>query len=400
MKRRSVVEDDESIDSDEIPDVSDSDGDNSGSEEEQNYFAEDATEKKNRIIKDYISQLKDELPDDEAVNEKLTSEYEERAGTRFSAINVEVNEPIRYRAHRGRPTAIAVANNFVFSASKDGSIVKVFLNPRKHLDISVSSDSPILCLAYNESKSILASGDDKGIINIWDAENGGMISELKGHKQLVTSLAFQPKSELLFSCSYDATVRIWNTETGQCLNTLYGHEMHAMGIDFCGSPVTCGTDRTIRVWKHEEDKQFVFHGGGVRESIDCISLFNNTLCVSGSQDGHICLWNLTKKRPLFSLRNAHGEGRWITSVAALRYRKLFASGSNDGFIRFWIITDGNRIQKSHEVPLVGYVNDMQFSEDGGFLAVQISQEQRLGRWLPAIKEARQGVYIIKINKIE
>jgi ribosomal RNA-processing protein 9 len=175
--------------------------------------------------------------------------------------------------------------------------------------------------------------------------------------------------------------------------------MDTTAIDFCGVAVSVGSDRTVRVWKYEEEKQLVFHGGGLRASIDCVSLFNDRFCVTGSQDARICLWDLTKKRPVQILRDPHGEGNWVASVAAFRYRMMFATGSNNGEIRFWEVGSDNKIVLRHTVELKGYVNDLHFSDDGKFLAAQVSQEQRFGKWLPAIQEARQGVYIIEIEEV-
>jgi ribosomal RNA-processing protein 9 len=221
---------------------------------------------------------------------------------------------------------------------------------------------------------------------------------MKGHKGAVTGLAINVNESELFSCSYDGTVCVWDMDTGNCLSTLFGHEMEVLSIDICGYAVTCGSDRTVRLWKYEEEKQFVFHGGGIRQPIDCVSLFNKRFCVTGSQDGRICLWDLTKKKPVHSIRDGHGPGNWISAIATLRFRKLFASGSNDGFVRIWSVTEQNKISLLYSVEIEGFVNDLRFSGDDGILVVQISQEQRLGRWLSPIQIARQGVYIIHITE--
>ncbi|VDK32544.1 unnamed protein product, partial [Anisakis simplex] len=54
----------------------------------------------------------------------------------------------------------------------------------------------------------------------------------------------------------------------------------------------------------------------------------------------VCVWSVAKKKPVCIERKAHGVGEdqqpnWIVSVAARRYTDLIASGSCDGFVRFW-----------------------------------------------------------------
>ena len=60
-------------------------------------------------------------------------------------------------------------------------------------------------------------------------------------------------------------------------------------------------------------------------------MFNNNYCVTGSQDGILCFWDLSKKKPVSFVKNAYGEGNWITAVSTLRFRKFFATGSYNGF---------------------------------------------------------------------
>ena len=337
MKRKQI--EDESIDSDEIPDVSESDS--ASEEQKEDFFTETPEEKKLRLTKEYIANLEKEGKEGDEIDDKIKNDYEEEIGKRFDPISFtqpDDNSIERFRAHEmGRPTAIALGKNCVYSAAKDGSIVKVHLGgeQRKKTVIAPSSGVSVFCIAYDMVNGILASGDVNGNIALWDGENGGMLTQFDDvrfkHKKAVTGLAFQSKMKQLFSCSYDCTVKVWDCETGGCLSTLYGHEMEPLSIDFCGVTVTSGADRTLRMWKYEEEKQFVYNGGGIKASIDCVSMFNNNYCVTGSQDGILCFWDLSKKKPVSFVKNAYGEGNWITAVSTLRFRKFFATGSYNGF---------------------------------------------------------------------
>ncbi|KAH0789196.1 U3 small nucleolar RNA-interacting protein 2 isoform X2 [Histomonas meleagridis] len=397
MKRKQVV--DEEIDSDEIPDVSDEEPQES---EVEDFFTETPEDKKIRLANEYLENLKKNAPETEDIDERLSNDYEEEIGKRFDPIFYsKTTELQRFRAHdRGRPTCLAIGPGCVFSGAKDGSIVRVNLEPRKKIDIAPPSRVQILCIAYNSKTSQVASGDSSGIISLWDSENGGIVLEMKGHRGGVTGIAFQTKNNQLFSCSYDGTIKVWDCENGNCLSTLFGHQLEPMAIDFCGVAVSCGADRTVRMWKFEEEKQFVYHGTTIKASIDCVSMVNSKYSVSGSQDGNINLWDMSKKKPIATVTNAHGKGYWITAICALRFRKVFASGSYNGTVKFWYITNDNKIEPAFEVQLIGFINDIRFSEKGDFVAVQVSQEMRYGKWIPSIQEARQGVYIIGLTEIK
>ncbi|CAL5432739.1 unnamed protein product [Camellia sinensis] len=89
---------------------------------------------------------------------------------------------------------------------------------------------PILVLAFNKFGSMLAAtGDDEGIklINTMD---GSIARVLKGHKGLVTGLAFDPKSKYFGSLDSVGTIYIgtpiWNSIThSQSLSDL-GEDSH------------------------------------------------------------------------------------------------------------------------------------------------------------------------------
>ncbi len=73
---------------------------------------------------------------------------------------------------------------------------------------------------------MIATGNDAGVIEIWNARTGTRDKELLGHNGLVTDLAWQTDGRLI-STSWDYTIRIWNPEAGQQLDTLRGHS-HAV----------------------------------------------------------------------------------------------------------------------------------------------------------------------------
>ena len=400
MRRRNNEIEDEEIDSDEIPDVNDSDSTN---DESDNFFAPESVDeiklRKAEEHRKYI--LAHQVSDEEDIEEILIKESEEKAGTRFDEIHIEISKkfpnPERFRAHDGFPTCIVIGPNqdYIFSASKDCKIIQVSITGQRKKNIIGTASKPIISLAYNPVRKLLAAGSEDNLITIYDIEGIAPPLLLKGHRGPVTGLAFNNRGIELFSCSKDMNVRVWDVTNGNILATLYGHQEEVLGIDYCNVLVTCGADRSIRLWKYLEEKQLLFQSSSIRSPIECISLFNNKMCVTGSQDGKLCLWDLSRKKPLCVVKNAHGAGNWISAVAAMRFRKLFASGSCDGFVRFWEVHD-NKIFEVFKVELSGYVNDLKFSEKGDFIAVQLSHEQKLGRWLPPI-HSKQGVYIIRFD---
>ena len=131
------------------------------------------------------------------------------------------------------------------------------------------------------------------------------------------------------------------------------------------------------------------------DSIDCACMLNEEHFVSGTNDGHLAVWHINKKKPLTTVKNAHAG--WICSVATLKNTDLIASGSNDGFVRIWaLVTAKNTLVERARIPVDGFVNSLEFAADGKTLIAGIGQEHKLGRW-SVNKKAKNSIVVIKLD---
>lgn len=296
-------------------------------------------------------------------------------------------------------------DKFVFSASKDCSIIKwnietglkegKILGCHKASEGSKGHKGHVLCLAVTSDGKFLASGGRDKIIHIWDPDSLQHVHTFKGHKDAVSGLAFRRGTHQLFSCSHDRTAKIWNLDEMAYVETLFGHEDGVTAIDSLTRDRAVsagGRDRSLRVWKVVEESQLVFNAPGNIGSLDCVQLINNEHMVSGADNSSLSLWSVSKKKPLCTIPNAHSkpdgnsddsipDESWITSIASLRSTDLLASGSCDSCIKLWECGDGFRsLKQLFSVSMVGFVNALAFSNDGNNLIAGIGQEHRLGRW--------------------
>lgn len=127
-------------------------------------------------------------------------------------------------------------------------------------------------------------------------------------------------------------------------------------------------------------------------------MLNEEHFVSGSNDGHLAVWHINKKKPLLTVKNAHNG--WICSLAALKNTDLIASGSNDGFVRLWAYNNKSTppaLVERARVAVDGYVNSLQFAgADARTLIAGVGQEHKLGRW-SVNKKAKNCALIIKLE---
>lgn len=398
---------------------------------------------------------------------------------------------LRCKGHRFSVTSATVSEklDWLFTAGKEGHIIKWNLKTGKKiatfykkrpdtkgkgkqkanpLDIEGHSDE-VLALAVSSDGQYLVSGGKDRKICIWDPEKDQWVKNFGGHKDLISSLAFRKGTKQLYSGSFDRTVKLYDLAAMGYVETLFGHQDTIVSLDALRgeTAVTAGArDRTVRYWKIPEESQLVFRGGGksairdlleggafeghededeaaheknsrkpddhkkrfVEGSIECVSLIDETNFVSGGDTGTICLWNTSKKKPIYTQAVCHGfhevesstEGiirtpRWITSIASLRYSDIFVSGSWDGEIRIWKLESKLKsFSLAGAVHAPGVVNSLQLlavpkggldaaSWTGSSLAPSknttvkvtgveslllvagLGQEYRLGRWV-SVKE--------------
>ncbi|KAG8822168.1 pre-rRNA processing protein [Serendipita sp. 411] len=266
----------------------------------------------------------------------------------------------------------------------------------------------IWALSVSSDGKFLATGGKDKRVGVWDIERGVWLKGFRGHKDSISGLAFRKGSNQLYSASHDRSVKLFDLSVMGYVETLFGHQDRISDIDALRgeTAVTSGTrDKTVRFWKVTEESQIVFRGGTksvlrevlegaldaeveeiedierkqtrhqfVEGCMECVSMIDEATFLSGGDSGTISLWSTSKKKPIFRYQLAHGivehrsddggtarNPRWITSLAALPYSDIFASGSWDGWIRLWRLDAKLRSFEPLEnaIPILGVVNSLQ-----------------------------------------
>ncbi|KAF7459228.1 U5 snRNP-specific protein [Cryptosporidium felis] len=141
-------------------------------------------------------------------------------------------------------------------------------------------------LFTNDGNSVIACGNDPRILFFRDFEKSEKGFSIEGHKKAVLEISLNRQHECQFSsCSADKTVRYWDLYTFKCISKFKGHTK-------------------------------------IVNSCKC----NNTLIVSGSDDGLVCVWDTrinSKKACIYKYENKYP----ITSVSCEgEWGRIFAGG--------------------------------------------------------------------------
>ena len=121
------------------------------------------------------------------------------------------------------------------------------------------SKTPIMSVAFSRDGRI-ASGNFDGLIRIWDAKTGRhTLNPLKGHTNVVYSLAFSPNGKRLASASTDHTVKLWDPVTGDEMISL-SHDSRVYSVAFSpdGNTIASATlDGPVQLWRAASKKDVV-----------------------------------------------------------------------------------------------------------------------------------------------
>ncbi|XP_043484115.1 U3 small nucleolar RNA-interacting protein 2-like isoform X2 [Leptopilina heterotoma] len=386
---------------------------------------ETAQEKRLRLAKKYLQEIEEEEKDREdfekgGIARRLHEEYLEEKGRlkRTVASNYTGHGEtiiLKCKYHRETITCLCLSSDgkFLFSGSKDGTIVKWCLADKSKVKIlkgkRTKNDNGIKCVECmaisTDSKFVVVGDKATKNITVLSGDDLSHIKYLQGHRGMVTGLVFRKNTHTLYSASKDASVKVWNLDDMAYVESLFGHGSAITSIDALSrerAVTSGGLDGSIRIWKIVEESQLIFNGHG--GSIDTVKLINEENFLSGGDDGQLSVWGCLKKKPLCSYPEAHGKNpenglpNWISSIATLLNTDLVASGSNSGVIRLWQCEESFRkIKPLFDVKVEGFINSLTFTPDGNYLIAAVGKEHRLGRWWH-LSEPKNGIVLIPLNQ--
>ncbi len=231
--------------------------------------------------------------------------------------------------------------------------------------ILLEHGSGVRAVAFSPvNDNLLASAGENNTIKLWNLRRG-TARTLKGHTDVVNSIAFSPNGRLLASVSHDRTIKLWNVHNQQNIATLReGTLFGSVAFSPDGKLLATAGWMHVKLWDvgrrvvvatllHDEQVQTV-----------AFSADGEFLAVGDSSregSGTVKVWNIQEQQVIATLEDDLVFVRSVTFSSDDRY---LASSHYNGEVKVWNVADWELLRT---IPRAGDY-DIAFSPNGKMIA--------------------------------
>jgi WD40 repeat protein len=260
------------------------------------------------------------------------------------------------------------------------------------------------CVAYSNSGRLIASGDQDGYVQLWDAITGKELARRWGHEGGVRCVDFSPDGTLAASVSReDGTIRIWGTASGTQLRkipvTWHGSDVswNEEGSDVLFAPygreiITWTHDSTVRSWKLAGLEKRDLRLGETRATVMTFSKDGTRAALveyTAGSKSRIGIYELdggTAEAFLDYLQGESASSTWVSAMAFSPDGSTLAVGTLPDTLRdvpapsvqLWDIQRESLERKLR--PAIAPPGKVRFSPDGALLATSAVRDSPLQLW--------------------
>lgn len=183
---------------------------------------------------------------------------------------------------------VAWAENAVLGTGELGNIRYYLQNP---------DESPILSLDVSPDESLIATGDEDGVIRLWDVLTGEIVTAFEVRDRYIYDLRFHPEDEIIASAEDDGVI-YFSDFSGEILSQIEVDDADVLSLDYSpdGRLLAAGyEDHMLRIW-NTNNNELVTSYAGHDNSVETVT-FNpdGTRIASGDSDGKIIIWRTPER---------------------------------------------------------------------------------------------------------
>ncbi len=211
------------------------------------------------------------------------------------------------------------------------------LTLKGHMDMVMS-----VAVFAGDRRALSASFN--GTLKVWDLENGRQIQSLEGHGDAVLSAVVFGGDRRALSTGVGGMLKVVDLEGGRLIDGLEDHDGSVLSaVVFAGDrrALSASADGSLKVWDLESGRLLQRLEGHHGEVFSAMVFAGDRRALSTSWDGTLKVWDLESGRVLQSLEG-HAGPVFHAVVYAGDRRALSASG--DGTLKVWNLESGRLLQ--------------------------------------------------------
>lgn len=228
-----------------------------------------------------------------------------------------------------------------------GKVVRVYSTATGELAYEIVKHTDwVTSLEFSPDSILLATADRSGGLHVWESFTGREYLTLPGHKGGVNAVSWRIDSNVLASASEDATIQLWEMEEGRNIKNWSAHGGGTLSLEFCrdGRLVSCGRDKTAKIWDQNGAQQLAFEAFGDL-ALQVSHCDDTNRVVAGDWTGEVRVWNaadgvrvgnLTTNPPMLDTRLQLAEakmGPLNQSLADARKQLDAATSAKDAHVQ-------------------------------------------------------------------
>jgi WD40 repeat protein len=252
--------------------------------------------------------------------------------------------------HMALPTCLAFAD-MLYSGWSDGRILAHSAEDGSILwSVDNSHKGSVTAMALSHNRRFLLTGGMEGEVRLWELRSRELISHLKEHKLIVTSIKLFDDDTVALSCSRDRCILRWDLRSEK---RSHCHMQRMGGInDFVltkneGDVISVGQDKKIVVWNNRDNNpdSSMFINDEEDEGRSVVLSHDGRFIATGGSEGVLRLWEVIPNgapgsgaSPSLSLvSESKGHSKGINSVAFSLDDKQVVTVGEDGAIFVWCV---------------------------------------------------------------
>jgi WD40 repeat protein len=213
-----------------------------------------------------------------------------------------VAQPAPVKGHSALVHCVAVSpdGKLLATASFDNTVKVWELNSDgtikdKEKKVLTGHTGPVYAVAFDpKNPNIVATASQDKTGRVWDITDGKVKAELKGHTDIVDTVAFSPDGKTLATAGADKSVRLWNAVDGKELKNLGTHDGSVYTVAFSPdgkllASAGSGKDNVVKVWDVKGQKELTPLKGHEQPVTSLVFAGNDEL-VTTSMDRTIRVW--------------------------------------------------------------------------------------------------------------